>query len=52
MAKNSFLELQKESWELEILWTFFKQEDDYFKPITGGNFWNDNYIEYENDGNQ
>ena len=24
--------------------TLFKQEDDYYKPTTVGNFWNNNYI--------
>ena len=27
-----------------------KQEDDYQKPTTVGNFWNNNYIEYESSG--
>ena len=27
--------------------TLFKQEDDCYKPIRVGNFWNNYYIEYE-----
>ena len=32
--------------------TLFKQEDDYYKPIRVGNFWNNNYIEYESSGDR
>ena len=32
--------------------TFFEEEDDYYKPINLGNFWNDNYIEYESNGDK
>ena len=32
--------------------TLFKQEDDYYKPIREGNFWNSNYIEYESRGDR
>ena len=32
--------------------TLFKQEDDYYKPITVGNFWNNNYVEYESSGDR
>ena len=32
--------------------TFFKQEDDYYKPIRVGNFWNNNYIEHESSGDR
>ena len=28
----------------------FEQEDDYYKPIKTGNFWNNNYIKYESNG--
>ena len=27
--------------------TLFEQGDDYYKPVIVGNFWNNNYIEYE-----
>ena len=27
--------------------TLFKQEDDHYKLIKVGNFWNNSYIEYE-----
>ena len=34
--------------------TLFEQEEenDYYKPIRVGNFWNKNYIEYENSGDR
>ena len=33
--------------------TLFKQkEKDYYKPIRVGNFWNNNYIEYECSGDR
>ena len=32
--------------------SLFKQEDDYYKPIRAGNFWNNNYIEYESSGDR
>ena len=30
--------------------TLFEQQDDYHKPTRVGNFWNNNNIEYESDG--
>ena len=24
--------------------TFFEQQEDYYKPVRVGNFWNNNYI--------
>ena len=30
----------------------FRQEDDYYKPVREGNFWNNNYIEYESNGDK
>ena len=32
--------------------TLFKQEEDYYKPVRGGNFWNNNYIEYESNSDR
>ena len=32
--------------------TLFKQEDDYYKPIRLGKFWNNNYIKYESSGDR
>ena len=32
--------------------THFKQEDDYYKLTRVGNFWNNNYIEYESSGDR
>ena len=29
-----------------------QQEDNYYKPIKVGNFWNNNYIEYESNGDR
>ena len=34
-------------WIIQDIRTLFKQEDDYYKPTTVGNFWNNSYIEYE-----
>ena len=31
---------------------FFEQENDYCKPIRVGNFWNNNYIKYESNGDE
>ena len=30
--------------------TLFEKEEDYCKPKTENSFWNDNYIEYESNG--
>ena len=30
--------------------SLFKQGDDYYKPISVGNFWNNNYIDYGSSG--
>ena len=32
--------------------TLFEQEDDYYKPVSVGNFWNNNYIEYESNSDR
>ena len=32
---------------IRVIRTIFEQEDDYCKSIRVGNFWNNNYIEYE-----
>ena len=32
--------------------SLFKQEDDYYKPTRVGNFWNNNYIQYESGGDR
>ena len=32
---------------IRVIRTIFEQEDDYCKLIRVGNFWNNNYIEYE-----
>ena len=30
----------------------YKEEDDSYKPIRVGSFWNNNYIEYESNGDR
>ena len=30
--------------------TPFERENDFYKPLRVGNFWNNNYIEYESNG--
>ena len=32
--------------------TLFEQERDYCKPVRVGNFWNNNYINYESNGDR
>ena len=32
--------------------TLFEQGNDYYKPIRVGNFWNNNYIDYESNGDR
>ena len=32
--------------------TLFVQEEDYYDPKRVNNFWNNNYIEYENNGDK
>ena len=32
--------------------TLFEQEEDYYDPKRVNNFWNNNYIEYENNGDK
>ena len=29
-----------------------KSEEDYYKPVRVGNFWNNNYIKYESNGDK
>ena len=31
---------------------FFEHGDDYYKPVRVGNFWNNNCIEYESNGDK
>ena len=33
---------------IRIIRARFEEEVDYYKPKKAGNFWNNNYIEYEN----
>ena len=32
--------------------TLFEQQEDYYKPERVNNIWNNNYIEYESNGNK
>ena len=32
--------------------TLFEQEEDYYKPKRVNSFWNNNYIEYESNGDK
>ena len=36
---------------MRYIWALFKQ-DDYYKPTRAGNFWNNNYIKYESNGDR
>ena len=36
----------------DIRTLFEQQEEDYYKPKRVNNFWNDNYIEYESNGDK
>ena len=48
-----FLKLKKENEEIrqrllrDIRNTFEQEKEDYYKPEKVGNFWSNNYIEYE-----
>ena len=49
------LKKQKETIKDKItrnIETLFEQEDDYYKPIKVGNFWNYNYIGYESNNHR
>ena len=30
----------------------FGQEEDFYEPVREGNFWSNNYIKYENNGDK
>ena len=32
--------------------THFERENNFYKPLRVGNFWNSNYIEYESNGDR
>ena len=56
---RNLFKLKKENEAIKdiMIWdirTRFRQEekDDYCKPIKVGNFWNNNYTEYENSGDR
>ena len=45
---------QSKREQLEILGTFLtlKKKDYYYKPVRADNFWSNNYIEYERNGDR
>ena len=54
---RNLLILKKENKEIKDriirdIRTLFEQEDDYYKLIRVGNFWNNNYIEYESNSDR
>ena len=54
---RNIFKLKKENEEIKDrtvrdISALFKQEDDYYQPITVGNFWNNNYFEYESSGDR
>ena len=51
LTKNKKINQLKVKY-LDILGPFFLKKSDYYKLIRVGNFWNNNYIEYESRGNR
>ena len=55
---RNLFKIEKENEEIknrinrDIRRLFEQQEKDYYKPIKVGNFWNNNYIEYESIGDR
>ena len=43
---------QSKTKKAKMLRFFFEEVEDYYKPVTVGNFWNSNYIEYEINGDE
>ena len=54
--RNLFKQKKKENEAIkdriirDIRTLFDQEEKNYYKPIRDGNFWNNNYIEYESSG--
>ena len=46
IIRNLF-RIKKENEAIEDIRVLFEQEEDYHKPLRAGNFWNNNYVEYE-----
>ena len=40
------------NWIIRKNGSFFEIEDDYYKPISVGNFWNNNYMKYGSNGDR
>ena len=55
---RNLFKLKKENEEIkeriirDIRKIFDQEEKDYYKPIRVGNFWNNNYTEYESSGDR
>ena len=50
--KKKYNERLIKSGVIRGIMTLFVQEEDYYDPKRVNNFWNNNYIEYENNGNK
>ena len=48
--KNNKVIKDKIFWDIRNL--FEHEEENYYKPVTVSNFWNNNYIEYESKGDR
>ena len=43
---------KRNSWIRDIQTLFEQEEKDYYKPKRLNNFWNNNYVDYESNGNK
>ena len=50
--KKKYNERLIKSGVIRGIMTLFVQEEDYYDPKRVNNFWNNNYIEYENNGDK
>ena len=37
---------------IKNLFEYEKEEENYYKPVRGNNFWSNNYIQYKSNGNR
>ena len=54
---RNIFRLKKENEETKVrvirnTRNLFEHEEDYYKPVRVGNFWSNNYIEYENNSDR
>ena len=49
--RNPF-KIKKENKANGDISTLFEKQDDYYKPKRVDNYWNNNYIEYESNGDK